>query len=165
MAQSGPVLPEPRVGPKPVPTPPLEPTPAPTPPSVSGGGSSREIAAVKSRMTAVGVSRSGVAAFNVAESPFGAYDKEIIRAVQSRWYGLIQQNGLYERAGTVRLHFELLADGTIQNLKVEENSAGEILGLFCEKAIVDSAPFKPLTAELRSLIGNDAREVNFTFYY
>jgi outer membrane biosynthesis protein TonB len=158
VAQATPVLPKPAPAPAPAPAP----VPSPMP---VGGGATREIAATKSRMTAIGVSRSGVAAFNVAESPFGAYDKEIIRAVQSRWYGLIQQNALYERAGTVRLRFELLADGSVQNLKIAENSAGEILGLFCEKAIVDSAPFKPLTEQLRALIGDDPREVNFTFYY
>jgi hypothetical protein len=164
VALAEPQLPEPHMGPKPMP-----PAPVPVvPPSAGmpvGGGSTREIGAVKSRMTAFGVSRTGVAAFNVAESPFGAYDKEVIRAVQSRWYGLIEQNSLYERSGTVLVHFELVADGSVQNLKVEKNTAGEILGLFCEKAIVDSAPFKPLTEQLRALIGGDAREVNFTFYY
>ena len=33
------------------------------------------------------------------------------------------------------------------------------------KAIVDSAPFEPLPDKLRMLIGNQPREVNFTFYY
>ena len=130
-----------------------------------GSGDTREIGARKSRLTAVGVSRTGVAAFNVAESPFGAYDKEIIRAVQSRWYALIDQNALFEHSGVVRLVFNLGTDGAVKDLKTEENSAGEILKLFCEKAIVDSAPFKPLPEELRPLIGNEAREVNFTFYY
>ena len=130
-----------------------------------GTGDTREIGARKSRLTAVGVSRTGVAAFNVAESPFGAYDKEIIRAVQSRWYALIDQNALFEHSGVVRLTFNLTTDGAVKDLKTDENSAGEILKLFCEKAIVDSAPFKPLPQELRQLIGTEAREVNFTFYY
>jgi hypothetical protein len=127
--------------------------------------SRRELAALKSRVTAMGTSRIGVAAFNVAESPFGAYDKELIKAVQSRWYALIQQNGLYERAGVVTLRFELLDDGTVHALTVKQNTAGQILALFCEKAIVDSAPFAPLPEKLRVLIGNEPRDVNFTFYY
>jgi outer membrane biosynthesis protein TonB len=141
---------------------PLAPTAAPAAPSP---GSRREIAAIKSRMTASGVGRIGVAAFNVAGSPFGEYDKALIRAVQSRWYALIEQNGLYERAGTVTLHFNLMQDGSVQDMQVKENSAGEILALFCQKAVVDSAPFAPLPENLRLLIGNDPREVNFTFYY
>lgn len=141
--------------------PPAPVVPAPTP----APGSRREIVAAKSHMTAVGVSRTGVAAFNVAGSPFGEYDKALIRAVQSRWYRLIEANGLYERAGTVTLHFNLLADGSVQNMEVRENSAGQILGLFCEKAVVDSSPFAPLPENLLTLIGYDPREVNFTFYY
>ncbi|MEI6083082.1 MAG: hypothetical protein WCS70_02145 [Verrucomicrobiota bacterium] len=148
----------------------LPPTPAappvePMPPASPGAGSSREIATLKSNLRATGVSRIGVAAFNVAGSPFGAYDKALIRAVQSRWYALIEKNGLYERAGQVTLKFNLAADGSVTKLAISENTAGEILGLFCEKAIVDSAPFTPLPDMLRNLIGDDAREVSFTFYY
>jgi hypothetical protein len=72
---------------------------------------------------------------------------------------------LYERAGTVTVHFNLLQDGSVQNMEVKENTAGQILSLFCEKAVVDSAPFAPLPENLRMLIGEDPREVNFTFYY
>ena len=131
----------------------------------AGTGSQREIAAAKSHLVAAGVSRIGVAAFNVADSPFGAYDKQLIHAVQSRWYALIEQHQLYERAGEVTLHFQLLDDGTVQDMEIKENTAGQILALFCEKAIVDSAPFKPLPEELQMLVGKEPREVNFTFYY
>ena len=138
---------------------------APARPASPGSSSSREIGARKSSLRATGISRYGIAAFNVEESPFGAYDKAIIRAVQSRWYALIDQNSLYERSGQVTLHFNLMPDGSIDEMKTEDNSAGEILALFCEKAIVDSAPFEPLPDKLRMLIGNQPREVNFTFYY
>ncbi len=141
------------------------PEPPSAAPAASSPGSRREIAAIKSKMTASGVGRIGVAAFNVAGSPFGEYDKMLIRAVQSRWYALIEQNGLYERTGTVTLHFNLMQDGSVRDLEVKENTAGEILALFCQKAVVDSAPFAPLPENLRMLIGNDPREVNFTFYY
>lgn len=135
----------------------------PMPPSLPGSG--REIAAEKSQATTSGAAKIGVTAFNVAESPFGAYDKAIVRAVQSRWFALIEKNGLYERSGQVTLHFQLLDDGTVQAVEVKENSAGQILALFCEKAIVESAPFSPLPEELRMLVGREPREVNFTFYY
>ena len=107
----------------------------------------------------------GVSAFNVAGSPFGDYDRALIHAVQSRWYALIEQNGLYEHTGTVVLHFQLLADGTVHDLTTKDNSAGMNLGLFCEKAIVESAPFAPLPESLQRLIGGDTREIVFTFYY
>src|SRR5437899_2426630 len=125
------------------------------PPAAPSTGSRREIAAIKSLMTAVGAGRVGIAAFNVAGSPFGEYDKALIRAVQSRWYALIEQNGLYERAGTVMLHFDLMSDGSVKNMELKENTAGQILELFCEKAVVDSAPFAPLPENLQVLIGSD----------
>ena len=89
----------------------------------------------------------------------------IVRAVQSRWYALIEKNGLYERAGEVTIHFELLADGSVTNAVVKNTSAGEILALFCQKAIVESGPFAPWPEELRTYLGNEPREVDFTFYY
>jgi hypothetical protein len=154
-----------------VPATPPSPPPRPALPAVPGQpgspalGSGRELIAHKSRSVESGTARIGIAAFNVAESPFGAYDKMIVRAVQSRWYALIEQNGLYERAGQVTLHFELLDDGTVQAMGVKENTAGEVLALFCQKAVLESAPFEPLPDKLRLLIGKDPREVNFTFYY
>ncbi len=131
----------------------------------AGSGSSREIAARKTKGTTVGVNRVGVAAFNVAESPFGAYDKQVVRAVQSRWYALIEQNGLYERAGEVTIHFKLMPDGSVADADVKTSTAGQILALFCQKAVVESAPFEPWPEELRTYLGNEPREVDFTFYY
>jgi hypothetical protein len=132
-----------------------------TEPGVPG----RELVARKAHLNATGISRTGVAAFNVEESPFGAYDKKVIKAVQSRWYVLIDRFGMYERAGLVTVHFEMLDDGQVQNLKVTANTAGQILALFCEKAIIESGPFDPLPDNLRALVGKEPREASFTFYY
>jgi outer membrane biosynthesis protein TonB len=150
---------------------PLMPAQKPAPPSSPSTSqpatesSAREIAAPKTKLTAAGVGRTGVAAFNVASSPFGDYDKKVVRAVQSRWYALINRYGIYERAGTVTIHFELLDDGSVQKLSVSDNSAGEILALYCQKAILDSSPFDPFPDELRVLVGKEPREVDFTFFY
>ena len=133
----------------------------PTDPGVPG----REIVSRKAHLTVAGVTRSGVAAFGVEENPFGAYDKKIIKAVQSRWYALIDRFGMYERAGAVTVHFQLLDDGQVRDLTISDNSAGEILSLFCEKAIIESGPFDPLPDNLRALVGKEPRDASFTFYY
>ncbi|MGD0017247.1 MAG: hypothetical protein ABSC38_07015 [Verrucomicrobiia bacterium] len=135
------------------------------PPGTPGTASGHEIIAVKSRLTASGVARIGVDAFNVASSPFGAYDQKIIKAVQSRWYALIEKYSIYERSGAVTITFELRADGTVYNLQRSENSVGELLALYCEKAILDSTPFEPFPDRFRLLLGNQPREGSFTFYY
>ncbi|MBM3858754.1 MAG: hypothetical protein FJ395_03785 [Verrucomicrobia bacterium] len=151
--------------PQPPPVPPSPPSSPAGGTGSAGSGSEREIAARKSRLTSVGVTRLGIPAFNVAESPFGAYDKAIVRAVQSRWYALIEKNALYERAGEVTIHFQLLPDGSVTNAEVKATTAGEILALFCQKAIVESAPFAPWPEQLRAYLGNEPRDVDFTFYY
>jgi hypothetical protein len=150
--------------------------PIPPPPAEAGGGGApaivsepgvpgREIIARKAHLTVAGVSRTGVTAFNVEESPFGAYDKKIIRAVQSRWFALIDHYGIYESAAMVTVHFELLDDGQLKNVSTVNVEGKGILSLFCEKAILDSGPFDPLPDNLRALVGKEPREASFTFYY
>jgi hypothetical protein len=134
-------------------------------PGTPGTASDHQIVAVKSRLTASGVARISVDAFNVASSPFGAYDQKIIKAVQSRWYALIDKYSIYERSGAVTITFELRTDGTVYNLRRSENSVGELLALYCEKAILDSTPFEPFPERFRLLLGNQPREGSFTFYY
>ena len=151
----------------------LAPSAVPVPPGpagtvsipAAGDGTGGEIASARSRLTASGTQRSGVTAFNVKASPFGAYDLKIVKAVQSRWYALIDKFGVYERAGQVTVYFQLLDDGTIVNLEVKQNTVGEFLAGICQKAIADSAPFDPLPDVLRMLFGKEPRDVNFTFYY
>ncbi len=135
------------------------------PPGAPGTPPGREIATMKSHLTASGVARIGVDAFNVAASPFGEYDQKMVRAVQSRWYALIEEYALYERSGTVTITFEVHEDGTVHNLQRMENLVGDLLASFCEKAILDSTPFEPLPDRLRLLLGNQPREASFTFYY
>ena len=150
----------------------------PTPPAVAeaGGGGApalasepgvagREIVARKAHLVAAGVSRAGVTAFNVEASPFGAYDKKVIKAIQSRWFHLIDRYGIYESTATVTIYFELFDDGQVRNVKTIEGGENSILSLFCEKAIIESGPFDPWPDELRALAGKEPRQATFTFYY
>ncbi len=147
----------------------------PTTAEVGGGGvpalaaepgvAGREIMARKARLVAAGVSRAGVTAVNVEASPFGAYDKKVIKAVQSRWFQLIDRYGIYEREGMVTVYFELFDDGQVKNVKTIEGANDSILSLFCEKAIIESGPFDPWPEELRALAGKEPRQATFTFYY
>jgi hypothetical protein len=149
----------------------------PTPPAATDAGSGapafasepgvagREIIARKAHLVAAGVSRAGVTAFNVEASPFGAYDKKVIKAIQSRWYQLIDRYGIYESTATVTVYFELFDDGQVKNVKTVEGTDNSILSLFCEKAIIESGPFDPWPDELRALAGKEPRQATFTFYY
>jgi hypothetical protein len=97
--------------------------------------------------------------------PFQEYDQVVIEKVERRWDSLIQKLGLYERSGSVTVSFGLRPDGTFENLSITMNSAGQLLGLYCIKAIEESAPFDPLPESLRLLTGSQTRTISFTFWY
>jgi hypothetical protein len=49
-------------------------------------------------------------------------------------------------------------------MNMTENSAGEVLGYICQKAVLDPAPYPPWPVEMRRMIGEN-RQIQFTFYY
>jgi hypothetical protein len=112
-----------------------------------------------------GVRRRGRVSLNVKATPFGAYDLAFIRAVEQRWFDLLDSTAFAQRSGRVVLEFRLTSDGRITNLMEERNEVGEILGLLCQRAILDPAPYAPWPSDMRRVIGANYREVTFTFYY
>jgi hypothetical protein len=55
-------------------------------------------------------------------------------------------------------------DGRITDMNMTENTAGEVLGLICQKAVLDPAPFATWPSDMRRTLG-DTRNIQFTFYY
>lgn len=102
---------------------------------------------------------------DVKATPFGAYDAEFIAAVQQRWYDLLDSTPFAHRAGKVVLEFRLNYDGRITEMNVGDNDVGEMLGLICQKAVLDPAPYRAWPSDMRRMIGANHREVTFTFYY
>lgn len=114
-----------------------------------------------------GVARSAeVALLDVEGKSFGAYDAGVVAAIQSRWYGLLEDRQYaLERSGRVVLEFRLQQDGRITDMKVLDNDVGDFWALICQKAVEDPAPYPKWPAEMRREIGRDYREVRFTFHY
>ncbi|HKS37756.1 MAG TPA: hypothetical protein VJW76_11240 [Verrucomicrobiae bacterium] len=135
----------------------------------------RKLADVKPQETAMagkktkqdgGVRRAQiVASLDVKATPFGAYDAAIIAAIQKRWYDLLDQSTFPPRTGRVVIEFRLYADGRITDLKVTEEDVGDILTVYCRRAISDPAPYGPWPSDMRRMIGKEYRDVKFTFYY
>ena len=97
---------------------------------------------------------------------FGDYDLAIIRAVQQRWYDLIDSNRFArDRTGKVILYFKLKPDGSVEELKILDNTVGDLLGYVCEEAVQDAAPFGNWPSDMRREIGANYRDISFTFYY
>lgn len=113
-----------------------------------------------------GVSRRlEFAALDAKATPFGAYDAALVEAISQRWYTLLDQRDYAsDSRGRVVLQFRLHYDGRITDMNVAENTAGEVLGLICQKAVLDPAPFAQWPGDMRRMMG-DTRSIQFTFYY
>ena len=112
-----------------------------------------------------GVKRRGHVSLDAKATPFGAYDAAIIASIQQRWYDILDEGGSSTRSGKVGVEFRLHYDGRITDLRVVDQDVGELLTLFCRRAISDPAPFAPWPTEMRQMVGRDYRDVRFTFYY
>jgi hypothetical protein len=112
-----------------------------------------------------GVKNRGRISLDVKGSPFGTYDAAFIAAVQQRWYDLLETTPYVQRSGKVVLEFRLNHDGRITDMQMADNEVGDILGIVCQRAVMDPAPFGKWPDDMRRMIGNTYREVTFTFYY
>jgi hypothetical protein len=118
-----------------------------------------------------GVSRRlKMSSLDAKATPFGAYDAAFIAAVQQRWYDLLDSNNFsFGRHGHVVLQFHLNYDGSITDMKVAEDTADSsldgVMGIICERAVQDPAPFDKWPREMRLLVEKDYREIQFSFFY
>jgi len=103
---------------------------------------------------------------DVSATTFGVYDAKVIQAVQERWDSLLE-NRLWarDRFGKVSVRFRLHADGTVTEMILTENTVDLSLGLLCQSAIRDNAPYDPWPSDMKRKVGAEYREVTFTFYY
>src|SRR6266511_3342807 len=109
--------------------------------------------------------RAVISSLDVKGTPFGAYDAAIIAAIQKRWYDLLDESNFPPRTGKVVVEFRLYSDGRITDLTVTEEDVGDILTVFCRRAISDPAPYGPWPSDMRRMLGKEYRDVKFTFYY
>lgn len=104
---------------------------------------------------------------DLLKTPFGNYDAAVIQAIQQRWYHLLERLPIVQNTrGKVVLKFWMKSDGSVSDLKVVENSAGDDLQSYaCEAAVRDPAPYGRWPEDMRRVIQSDRREIRFTFYY
>ena len=109
--------------------------------------------------------RHEMASLDTKATPFGAYDAALVDAISQRWFTLLDERDYAsDSRGKVVLQFRLHYDGRITDMNVAENTAGEVLGLICQKAVLDPAPFAVWPSDMRRTLG-DIRSIQFTFYY
>ncbi len=112
-----------------------------------------------------GVRRHAIASLDTKATLYGEYDAALVEAISKRWYDLLDERQYAsDSRGRVEIHFQLHSDGRITGLEMTQNTAGELLGLLCIKAVQDPAPFEPWPREMRMKL-DDPRSIRFTFIY
>jgi outer membrane biosynthesis protein TonB len=103
----------------------------------------------------------------ITSSPFGPYDSALVKAIQHRWDALLRGKDLQfgEQVGKVVASLKLHADGTISDVRVATSDVNPDLTKLSVSAVKDSSPFGPWPYEMRQKIGEDFRELTFTFRY
>ena len=91
------------------------------------------------------------------------YDAAFIAAVQRRWGQLLNSHALMPPPGKVVLNFRLSNDGQITQMQETLHDVGPFLGLLCQAAVLDQAPYPVWPPEMRQVMGADYQHVTFTF--
>lgn len=112
-----------------------------------------------------GTQRRGRLALDTKATPFGAYDANLIAAVQAKWYQILDQQTFTQRHGRVTVEFKLHHDGRISDVVISHNEVGDVLGMFCWNAIEEPAPYAKWPDDMRRAIGANTRDIRFTFFY
>ncbi len=98
----------------------------------------------------------------ISGMPRGAYSHQMFGDIERRWTGLLKENYDGGQPGRVTLRFALYPTGRVDHLKITQNTASAALGSYCQKAVLDCAPFGPWPLELKRL-GGDRLDIAITF--
>jgi hypothetical protein len=106
-----------------------------------------------------------VPSLDVKLTGFGDYDAALVEAISQRWWDLLDsQRFALDRRGKVLLQFRLHYDGTVTDVRITQNSVGDLLGYVCQEAVTDPAPFAKWPSDMRFKMG-DYCDMQFAFYY
>ena len=146
-------------------TPPVAQTP-PRPRTLNQALAQKQLPGQKLQQ-AGGVRRQRIwSSLDAKATAFGEYDRAIIEAVTQHWYDMLDSHRFaQDRTGKVIVYFKLKPDGSVEDLKMLENTVGELLGYVCEESVQEAAPFAKWPGDMRREIGANYREISFTFYY
>lgn len=109
-------------------------------------------------------SRRGDLAIDATFSEFGEYEQQFYAAIQAGWYQEIDFFQPIDTAARVHVRFRIQADGTVDNVKTVQSTAGKIATVICETAISKRSPFRPWTEEMVQVFGSE-RWMNVVFNY
>ena len=102
---------------------------------------------------------------NAVGTPAGRYKKLLEDAIGSRWYYSIAARGDLMSIGTTAVTFEVMADGSVKNLRVTENTTTEACASIALRSIQDTK-FPRIPDELLATLpdGHFTMEESFTIF-
>jgi hypothetical protein len=100
---------------------------------------------------------------DVQGTPLGDYIGLLVETVRAHWYQLLETQAT-DTTGKVVLRFRLHPDGRISDMKMVQNEVSDLLGMTCQRAVLDPK-FPKWTREMRLNLPNDFYDITFTFYY
>lgn len=92
------------------------------------------------------------------------YDADLVTAVQNRWFDLMEPAGGFY-GGKVVVKFNLQRDGLIKNVRIVENSAGNLRGTICLLTLNGLDWKRPWPDKVLQKGDENDREIFFTFIY
>jgi outer membrane biosynthesis protein TonB len=102
--------------------------------------------------------------FAAIAKSYGNYDAQLIDAVRTCWFNLLQDR-TPTVTGKVVVSFTLLPSGRVMDVKIASNTVDDFYGTLCSSAILNSAPFGVWPRQMQLDLGSDHRDVQFTFFY
>jgi len=112
-----------------------------------------------------GINNRGRSAVNAVGTPQGRYKKLLEDAIGSRWYHYTAEKVDLISIGTTSVTFEILADGTVQNLRMTENTGNEASASIALRSIQETK-FPPIPEDLLAALpqGRFTMEESFTIF-
>jgi outer membrane biosynthesis protein TonB len=112
-----------------------------------------------------GITNRGRSAVNAVGTPLGRYKKEIEDAIGSRWYYYINAHADLASIGTTMITFDIGPDGSINNMRVTQNTTTEATASIALRSIQETK-FPPIPDELLPTLpdGHFTMEESFTIF-
>ena len=148
-----------------IPTPTETPTPTPPPEEKPKSAASSYQDYQQKTIIRGGINNRGRSAVNAVGTPQGRYKKLLEDAIGSRWYYYIKAKGDLVSIGTTSVTFEILADGSVKNLRMTENTTTEATASIALRSIQETK-FPPIPEDLLSALpeGRFTMEESFTIF-
>jgi len=100
-------------------------------------------------------------------SAIEAYDQQLMNSITTHWHEVLEQNYFKKHLpqGAVVVRFRLQDLGTVSDLEVVKNDAGDFWGYVCQKTIMDLAPFPRWPTKMRESLDKRYRDIEFKFSF